>query len=159
MKESINKEGRAAQIIAAAVIEALKTKAADAIDAKHLIAVDAATAANVIEKKRIAAENIEGISNFIYKQGTLAVAVVGVCFGVYFTFANPTKDNDTALQLQDQRISSQQKTIDGLNLTQQNDTKELKNEVAGLRTEMQTQTNKITELSTIIQERIPEKIQ
>jgi len=98
-----------------------------------------------------------GISDILYKQVSFWLSVFAIVFGAFIYISAPSRDNDTALQLQDQRISAQQKTIDGLNLTQQNDTKELKNEVAGLRTEMQLLTNSVVELKTIINERIPSK--
>lgn len=120
---------------------------------KVMLADDAIKALKVEEKRA----DSSGFMDFIYKQGTLGVAIIGVAFGVYFTFANPTQDNNTALQLQDQRITGQQKTIDGLNLTSQNDIKELKSEISGLRIEVQTATNQIIKLQTILEERLPVK--
>jgi hypothetical protein len=110
-----------------------------------------------VDKKKSNDENSNKFSDIIYKQISLYLSIVGIAIGAFIYLTSPTQKNDTALQLQDQRITSQQKIIDDLNLTQQNDTKELKNEVAGLRTEIQTATIKITELTTIINERIPVK--
>ena len=108
-----------------------------------------------MEKKK--SQEIPDIKNVLYREVSFWLSVIGIAFGAFLYITGPSRDNDTALQLQDQRISAQQKTIDGLNLTQQNDTKELKNEVAGLRQEIQAETIRITELTTIINERIPKK--
>ena len=108
-----------------------------------------------MEKKK--SQEIPDIKNVLYREVSFWLSVIGIAFGAFLYITGPSRDNDTALQLQDQRISAQQKTIDGLNLTQQNDTKELKNEVAGLRQEIQAETIRITQLTTIINERIPKK--
>jgi signal transduction histidine kinase len=70
---------------------------------------------------------------------------------------DPAKEKNTALQLQDQRITSQREIIDALTKTQQNDTKELKEAVKDLIDQIQLQQQDITRLSTIIEERIPKK--
>ena len=143
----------ACRALAEARIDAKKDIASAVIDAKNLIASDAARAVKVEEKRT----NGNGLMDFVYKQGTLGVALVGVCFGVYFTFANPTQDNDTAIQLQDQRLTAQRQIIDELTKTAQKDTKELKSEITGLRVEVQTATNQIIKLQTILEERLPLK--
>jgi len=110
-------------------------------------------------KKKMVEKNqaIPEIKNILYREVSFWLSIIGIVFASFLYLTGPSRDNDTALKLQDQRIAAQQKTIDGLNLTQQNDTKELKNEVAGLRTEMQVLTNSIVELKTIVAERIPAK--
>jgi len=136
-----------------AAAEAVRVIARAADDAAKLVASAAATAMK--DKNSNKFYDIP-----ISKQISLWTGIggfVGMIIMGYLFLSNPSRDNDTALQLQDQRITAQQKTIDGLNLTQQNDTKELKNEVAGLRTEMQVLTNSIVELKTIVAERIPPK--
>jgi hypothetical protein len=147
----------ACKAIAKAAELATETLASAAVNAKNVIATDAARVIKVEDKKKTDNEKLNNFSGFIYKQLSFGLSIIGIVIGAFIYLTNPAKDNDTALQLQDQRISQQQKTIDGLNLTAQNDTKELKNEVAGLRTEIQTATIKITELSTIINERMPAK--
>lgn len=96
------------------------------------------------------------IRKVLFNEISLVVAVIAVLIGVFTFITEPDMENDIALQLQDARITSQQKVIDGLTETQQNDIKEVKNEMAGLRTEIQTLTNTITRLDTVIQERIPQ---
>lgn len=89
--------------------------------------------------------------------GLSILSLVAIIFGVYFFLSKPGQDNDVAIQLLNERVLAQRTTIDALTLTQQNDIKEVKNEVSGLRSEIQVLTNNITELKTIIQERIPAK--
>lgn len=147
--------------------ESSKIIAQAVADASHKLAEDAALAVKVIANAKEEAlrvsnkeSNSSGFSNILYKQislGMSVISLVGIVLGGFIYLTNPTNDNDTALQLQDQRITSQQMTIDDLNLTMQNDTKELKNEVAGLRAEIQVATGEIIKLSTIINERIPVK--
>jgi hypothetical protein len=158
ISKEISKSTEAAVMaIASAAAEATKVIACAAGEAKLVVANSAMEATNVINKRQITDESKTSVSSFIYKQLSFGLSVVAIVIGAFIYLTDPTKDNDTALQLQDQRIEQQQKTIDGLNLTMQNDTKELKNEVAGLRQEMQTSTNEIVELKTIINERIPAK--
>ena len=145
----------ATRTLARAAEDAKSGIAAAAGDAVKLIA-SAVTEATKVSNKKLSDENNAGaFMGFIYKQGTLIVAIVGVCFGVYFTFANPSKDNDTALQLQNQQIVTQQKTIDTITKTQQNDTQEVKLNIANLTTQINNNNIEIEKLTTIIDERIP----
>lgn len=95
------------------------------------------------------------IRKVLYNEVSFVIAVVGVVIGVFIFFADPNKSNQVALVLQDARITSQQKIVDELTRTQQNDIKEVKNEIAGFRSEVQNLTNSIIRLQTIIEERIP----
>ncbi len=95
------------------------------------------------------------IEKVLYRQVSLAIGIIAVIFSVYLFLAKPGKDNDTAIQLLQERVTAQRTTIDALTLTQQNDIKEQKNELSGLRTEIQVLTNNIVKLETIINERIP----
>jgi peptidoglycan hydrolase CwlO-like protein len=104
------------------------------------------------------------IMKVLYNQVALVLAICGVAFGIYFKVTEPTahteaitQANNVAIQLMEQRIVAQRTTIDELTKTQQNDMKELKNEMAGERSEIQALTNHIVKLQTIIEERIPVK--
>ena len=141
--------------ISSAAAEAVKAIAQAANDATKVVAAAAAEATKVSNKKVENDNNVGAFTSFIYKQGTLIVAIVGVCFGVYFTFANPSKENDTALQLQNQQIVEQQKTIDTITKTQQNDTQEVKLNIANLTAQVNNNNIEIEKLTTIIDERIP----
>lgn len=155
MEESLHKkEKEAARLIVDAMREALRTLACEADNAKRLLANDAEKAVKIIEVDKKA--DSASVSSFIYKQLSFSLSIIGIVIGAFIYLTDPTKDNNTALQLQDQRITGQQQIIDGLTKTAQNDTKEVKSEMVGLRQEMQAQTNKIVELSTIISERIPQ---
>lgn len=81
--------------------------------------------------------------------------LLGLIIGGFIYLTQPAEKNDTALQLQEQRIEQQQVVIDRLTKTQQNDTQEVKSEIAGLRTEVQSLTKETVKLQTIIEERIP----
>jgi hypothetical protein len=104
------------------------------------------------------------MQSFLYRQVSLVVGVIALAFTVYFYLTEPGKHteelshaNDTAIQLMEARIIGQRTTIDELTKIQQNDTKELKNEVAGLRVEMQAGTNQLVKIQTILEERLPQK--
>lgn len=147
-----------------AACEAVKviSQAADA--AVKVIATAASEARNTAIKaseERIANEQDSGkFSSILYKQISLGMSIIslaGILIGGYVYLTNPSRDNDTALKLQDQRIIAQRDTIDSLTKTQQNDTQEVKEELADLVTQIQIQANNITQLTTIINERIPAK--
>jgi predicted esterase YcpF (UPF0227 family) len=78
-------------------------------------------------------------------------------FGAFLYITNPSRDNDTALKLQDQRITSQRTTIDELTKNAQNDTQEVKKALENLVRQVNDQAIVITTLATIIDERIPAK--
>jgi hypothetical protein len=101
--------------------------------------------------------NQNTVTNVLYRQVSLALSIFGVLFGAYLFISSPARDNDTAIQLQDQRIISQKLTIDTLTETQQNDITEVKGELVGLRSEIQLLTNAIIKLQTVIEERVPVK--
>ena len=94
---------------------------------------------------------------FIFNEISLILAIIGVVIGAFIYLTSPTTENNLALQLQDQRITSQRETIDKLTKIQQNDTQELKQAVRDLVDQIQLQQQDITRLSTIIEERIPKK--
>ncbi len=93
----------------------------------------------------------------IFNEISFILAIIGVVLSAFIYLTDPAKENNTALQLQDQRITSQREIIDALTKTQQNDTKELKEAVKDLIDQIQLQQQDITRLSTIIEERIPKK--
>lgn len=95
------------------------------------------------------------IRKVIFNEVSLMIAIVGVVSSLIFWVVNPQRDNDVAIQLQEERIAAQRTTIDSLTLTQQNDIKETKNEMAGLRSEVQDLRLSIKALEVIINERIP----
>lgn len=101
--------------------------------------------------------NIMKTSDFMYKQVSFWLSIIGIAFGAFIYITGPSRDNDTALKLQEQRITSQQDTIDKITKTQQNDTQEVKAAVKDLVDKIEKQSNDITKLSTIIEERIPKK--
>ena len=143
-EKDINKEE-----INQAAAEAIKVVSSAAEEAAKVIANSAADAIKV-------AHNSGG--NNLLKQISLWTGVggfVGMIIMGYLFLANPTRDNDTALQLQAQRIESQQKTIDSITKTQQNDTQEVKAAVKDLEIQLQIYSNEIIKLQTVIEERIP----
>ena len=101
--------------------------------------------------------NSNKATKFLFNQVSLIFAVCGVVLSCFIFLTNPSNHNDTALQLQDARITSQEKTIETLTKTQQNDTQEVKSAVKDLVNQIQLQQQDITKLTTIIDERIPKK--
>jgi len=149
MKESTSEKRAATRIIADAMREAVRTLADEAREAKKVVATDAAQAVKVIESDNT------GVSSFIYKQLSFGLSILGIVIGAFIYLTNPTKDNNTALQLQDQRISSQRITIDELTKTSQNDTQEVKAAVRDLVSQVNANNIAIEKLSVILQERLP----
>ncbi len=99
-------------------------------------------------------------SNILYRQislGTSLLSLAGLIIGTAFYLTNPSRDNDTAIQLQQQRIDAQAATIETLTKTQQNDTHEQTLAVGRLEAEIKTLDKTVTQLMTIIDERIPKK--
>jgi uncharacterized coiled-coil protein SlyX len=99
----------------------------------------------------------DSVKKVLYNEVSLVFAIGAFILGAYIYVTKPGAQNDVAIQLQEQRITAQRTTIDELTKTQQNEVKEVKNEIAGLRTEMQALTNSVVKLQTIIEERIPPK--
>lgn len=95
------------------------------------------------------------VSNFLYRQVSFWLSIGGLVFGAFIYLTAPSRDNDTALQLQAQQIAQQQKTIDSITKTQQNDTQEVKSNLKTLTDKIEQQSITITQLTTIINERIP----
>lgn len=146
---------QSAKLIAEAVREALRTLESEKLDAKRLLAFDAEKAVKVIDDKKETDKDDGSFSNIIYKQVSFGLSIIGVLFGVFIFLTSPSTKNDTALQLQDQRITAQRETIDALTKTSQNDTQEVKANVALLTEKIEQQSTEITKLTTIINERIP----
>lgn len=139
----------ARQLILEEMRSALRTIASEAQTAKGVIATDAAKAVQVIK------EDSSGFMGVLYKQVSLILGICGTVLAGFIFLTSPSTSNNTALQLQDQRITSQQTTIDTLTKTQQNDTQEVKANIALMTTKIELQSVEIAKLSTIISERIP----
>ena len=97
------------------------------------------------------------ITKVLYNQVSLVLAICGVFLGGFIFLTSPSRDNNTALQLQDARIIAQRETIDNLTKIQQNDTQEVKAALKDLILQIQAQQQEITKLTTIINERIPSR--
>lgn len=153
-----NKETKeAVQVIAEAMREALKTVASEALDAKRLIASDAEKATKLVDDKYKASRDTGTIQSIIYKQVSLFLSIAGVLLAGFIYLTSPSQANDTALQLQDQRITAQQETIDTITRTAQNDTQELKAAVKELVDKVNDTEKALATLTAIINERIPAK--
>lgn len=97
------------------------------------------------------------IKKLMFNEVSLIVAICGGVLSMFIFLTGLPDDNNVAIQLQQQRITAQEETIATITQTQQNDTKEVKSEIQGLRDEIQTLTNCIVKLETIINERIPKE--
>jgi hypothetical protein len=143
----------ACHTIAAAAELATKAIAGAAEQAKILIATDAAKAIKVEEKR----SNTGGIFDVLYKQVSFYLSIITIVIGGFIYLTNPTQDNDTALQLQDQRITAQRETIDTLTKTAQNDTVEVKKAMQDLEVKITDLEISITRIQTTLEERLPVK--
>lgn len=150
-KEETTKE--ATKLIAEAMREALSTIASEKIDAKRQLAFDAEKAIKVIATEK--EKDAGSFQNILYKQVSFGLSIVGVLFGAFIFLTSPSQKNDTALQLQDARITAQRDTIDTLTKTAQNDTQEVKKALEMLTLEVNEQQTDIATLTAIINERIP----
>ncbi len=97
------------------------------------------------------------IRKVLFNEITFIIAIVAALSSVIYWVQNPQQKNDVAIQLQDQRITSQQKTIDELTKTQQNDIQEVKKGLTELEDQVEILNKDIVKLQTIIDERIPKK--
>lgn len=148
-EETIKKEN--AKLIAEAMREAVRTLASEATTARQLVASDAEKAVRIIK------EDSGGFSSIMYKQVSFGLSIAGVLLGGFIFLTSPSQKNDVALQLQNQRINSQEETINALTKTSQNDVQEVKLNIALLTTKIEAQSIEIAKLTTIINERIPIK--
>jgi len=140
--------------ISSAALDARKDIASEAENAKNVLARAATEAAETISEKN------NSTSSIWYKQVSLGISVIsfaGVVVGGYLFMANPTRDNDTALQLQDQRITAQRETIDSLTKTAQNHTVEINDALDRMEENIEDLNINIATLEAIINERIPAK--
>lgn len=146
---SKNDNDQNVQKIEIAAAEAVKVLSKAADEAAKVVAKSAAEALRIPK---------DSGNNNLLKQISLWTGVggfVGMIIMGYLFISNPGRNNDTALQLQEQRIESQQKTIDAITKTQQNDTQEVKEAVKDLTRQLQIYSNEIVKLQTIVNERIP----
>lgn len=106
------------------------------------------------EQKNDTRDVIQGV---MYRQVSFWLSIGGIAFGVFIYLTTPSADNNLAIKIQEQRIIEQQKTIDTITKTQQNDTQEVKGAIKDLENQLQFYSNEIIKLQTIINERIPAK--
>jgi hypothetical protein len=140
-----------------AATDAVRVIAQAANEATKVISAATAEASKVSSQKTVRENQMGTVASFIYKQLSLGLSIMGVVIAGFIYLTDPAQDNDTALQLQEQRITAQREVIDGLTKTQQNDTQEVKKAIENTNLQMQIQSTAITKLSTIIEERIPAK--
>lgn len=97
------------------------------------------------------------LETFISKRTLAVVSIVSITISVVMFLLGPSMTNKTALLLQEERISAQRKTIDELTKVQQNDTQEVKASVKELKDTLEEVEIQVSQLTTIINERIPAK--
>jgi len=95
------------------------------------------------------------LDKFLASKLSTLIFVATTIIGVYMALTGLPLQNRTALQLQEQRILTQDKTIETITKTQQNDTQEVKLKVADLESEVDDMRISIEKLTTVIEERIP----
>jgi uncharacterized protein YlxW (UPF0749 family) len=97
------------------------------------------------------------LRKLLFNEISLIFATSGMVLSAFIYLTSPQQKQDTAIELLKAQAANQQETIQTITKTQQNDTQELKSEVAGLRAEVQQLRESVVKLSTIIEERIPKK--
>lgn len=105
------------------------------------------------------------IQKVIFNQVSLVLAISGVLFGIYFTFANPQKNSDMVIatlrsdlhEHEAVQLASDKAIAAQLELIRQGDLKDLKEDLIENRSEITSLRNEIIKLETIISERIPKK--
>ena len=105
------------------------------------------------------------IQKVIFNQVSLVLAISGVLFGIYFTFANPQKNAEmviAALQAdlhehESVQLKAEEAIYNELKLMRQGDLIDLKRDIVENRTEITSLRNEIIKLETIISERIPKR--
>ncbi|HOH62105.1 MAG TPA: hypothetical protein PK698_06520 [Bacilli bacterium] len=97
------------------------------------------------------------IRTFLKSEVVSVVFIISTAVGVIMFFMTPSMTNKTALQLQEQRIISQEKTIADITKTQQNDTQEVKAELKEMKEKVEDLKGELKTLTAIINERIPAK--
>jgi hypothetical protein len=97
------------------------------------------------------------IRKVLFNEVTFVIAIVGAVASVILWITGPQTQNDTAIRILQAQVEVQNKTIESITKTQQNDTQEVKGEVSGLRNEVQETREEVIKLQTIIEERIPKK--
>ena len=95
------------------------------------------------------------ITELLYKQVSFWLSIVAIILGGFIYLTNPVGNNETALKLQDQRITSQRETIDTITKVQQNDVQELKSKITDLESSVNELSENVAVLTAIINERIP----
>jgi hypothetical protein len=156
----------ACKSIASAALDAKKDIASAALDAKAVLASDAAKAVKADDKKNGNNTKVEsGFEYFLYNKFTFIASIIGVAFGIYFTFANPQKNADkiiaevnaNLIQHEAVQVESNGALAAQMKLLREGDLFDLKRDVIENRNQIDSLAKEIVKLETIINERIPKK--
>lgn len=110
----------------------------------------------------MAAEDItpkqeKGIKDILWNDFTKIIYIVALVVGVYKFITSPQIQQYTAIEILKEQVASQQKTIDSITKTQQNDTQEVKAGLSETKNKVEELNTAVIQLRTIIDERIPVK--
>jgi hypothetical protein len=97
------------------------------------------------------------IRRVLFGEVTLVIALVGVVSSVMLWVMGPQTQNNLAIELLKQQSENQQKVIETVTKTQQNDTQEVKGQIFEAKEQLADLKAEIIKLQTIIDERIPKK--
>jgi len=97
----------------------------------------------------------DAITKFLYNQFTFILAIIGVVFGIYFTFANPARLLENRVNSLESNIASYKEMKDQLDTIQKNDLHTLDIKIEANQKELESLRGEIIKLQTIIEERIP----
>lgn len=93
----------------------------------------------------------------IFNEISLIFAISGMVLSAFIYLTSPQKEQNVAIELLRAQVVAQERTIETITKTQQNDTHEVKTNLEALRKETQELRENIVKLGTIIEERIPKK--
>jgi len=97
------------------------------------------------------------LSKFLYNQVTFILAIIGVAFGIYFTFANPARLIENRVILLESDISSHKDLQTQLDTIQKNDLHTIQVKLDDVIIVINDLSKEVVKLQTVIQERIPSK--
>jgi galactokinase len=90
---------------------------------------------------------------------TLTLSIVGIAFGIYHFFRNPQITQEKMVCLLDEKFKNHTQLSDQLKTIEQNHLHTIEESIKSHSAQIQSLENRVTQLATIIDERIPKKSQ
>jgi len=100
-------------------------------------------------------KNENNFTKLLYNQITFGLAIIGVAFGVYFTFANPTRILENRVSSLESSTISDKELQNQLSMIQKNDLHTIQMKLEDSIIMINDLSKEIVKLQTIVEERIP----